>query len=183
MVKKPVEKKQNHEGLILLVDDEESIRESLGDLLDACGFKVFTADGVDKGIAVLTQNPGIETVLSDLKMPVKSGLEMLKHLNDHKISIPIIFLTGFGTLESCQQAVRGGAFDYILKPIEDKEKVLMPLKHAVEKCRLERKNEELRADILLMAEESQRMIDEILTQTEHKDLVHERIGKIIDKYQ
>lgn len=56
---------------------------------------------------------------------------------------PIIFFTGYATLESCQEAVSEGAFDYILKPIDNKDKIIFLLKHAVEKYRLEKKNREM----------------------------------------
>ncbi len=169
-------------GYVLLVDDEEAIRESLGELLEACGFTVCTADCVDNAIKLLAKDMEIEAIISDMKMPGKTGIDMLHHLNDHNRKIPVIFLTGYGTLETCQEAVRAGAFDYILKPIEDKDKVLLPLKHAIEQSRLERNNEELKRDILLMAEEHERLLDSILHDVETKEKVQDKIGAIVKKW-
>lgn len=170
-------------GCILMVDDDESIRESLGELLGACGFKIYQADCYDAAVKVLGEEKDIETILCDLKMPGKSGLEVLRHVNAKHKHIPLVFLTGFGTLESCQEAVREGAFDYILKPIDDKDKVIFPLSHAVEKHRLEKRNRELQQEIIQLAEEHQRIITEILEDTEIKSKVQDRISKILDKWK
>ncbi|MBF0521922.1 MAG: response regulator [Candidatus Omnitrophica bacterium] len=174
--------KTNHQGCVLLVDDDDAIRESLGELLESCGFKIFTANCVDNGIKVIETNNEIEAIISDLKMPGKTGHELLKYLNDVKKTIPLIFLTGYATLESCQEAVRDGAFDYILKPIESKDKVIYPLNHAIEKRRMEIKMIELQRDIIVMAEEHQAILDELLMDAEMKDKVQSRINQILDKW-
>lgn len=169
-------------GSVLLVDDEEVIRESLGELLEACGFQVNTADCVDSAIQFLDKNANVEAIVSDLKMPGKTGLELLHDLNEKNRKIPVIFLTGYGTLETCQEAVRAGAFDYILKPIDDKDKVVFPLKHAVDHFRLLKNNEELKRDILIMAEEHEKLLDSILNDVETKDKVQEKISSIVKKW-
>ncbi|MBF0594947.1 MAG: response regulator [Candidatus Omnitrophica bacterium] len=169
-------------GQVLLVDDEDVIREALQELLSACGYTVHTANSVDNAIKVLEKKPEIEAVVSDMKMPGKQGVEILPWLNENKRLIPVLFLTGFGTLETCQDAVRGGAFDYILKPIEDKEKLLIPLKHALEKVRLERQNEELKLDILRMAEEHEKLLESILNDAQTKDRVADKISAIVQKW-
>lgn len=175
--------KETLKGCVLLVDDEEAIRESLGELLTACGFSITTADCVDNAIKVIQKQDDIEAIVSDLKMPGKAGIELLRYLNKEKIGIPIIFLTGYGTLESCQEAVREGAFDYILKPIDDKDKVILPLKHAVERSRLEKKNKDLQLDILRMAEEHMQILEELLVDVDTKDKVQKRISEILNKWK
>ena len=120
-----------NKGCVLLVDDEDAIRESLGELLEACGFVTHRANCVDNAIKLLDKQFDVEAIVSDMKMPGKTGIDLLHYLNEHDRKIPVIFLTGYGTLETCQEAVRSGAFDYILKPLDDKDKVLMPLSHAV----------------------------------------------------
>ena len=175
--------KYKNKGCVLLVDDEESIRESLGELIESCGFKVLLADGYKSAVGILGKNEDIEAIISDLKMPGKSGLEVLKYVNEHEKNIPLIFLTGFGTLETCQEAVKEGAFDYILKPIDNKDKVLFPLTHAVEKFRLEKENKEMQRDIVLMAEEHYKILDELLMDTEMKEKIQERIGVILEKWE
>ena len=171
------------EGRVLFIDDEESIRESLSELLTACGFQVLLADSYKSAVGVLGKNEEIEAIVCDLKMPGKSGIEVLKHVNGLERNIPLIFLTGYGTLDTCQEAVREGAFDYILKPIDNKDKVIFPLRHAVEKYRLEKMNKEMHADILRMAEEHKRILEEILDDAEIKEKIQENISRIVDRWR
>jgi len=174
---------EENKGCVLLVDDEEPIRESLGELLEACGFEIFLADCYKAAVGVIEEKKDfLEAVLSDLKMPGESGLEILKYINEKDLNIPFLFLTGFGTLETCQEAVKQGAFDYILKPIEDRDKVVLPLRHAVDNYRLQKKTEEMQRDIIRMAEEHQKLLGEFLVDVEMKEDVQERIGKILDKW-
>lgn len=175
--------KEQLKGCVLLVDDEEAIRESLGELLTACGFTVYTASSVDNAAKVIEEQSDIEAVISDWKMPGKAGIEVLRHINKIQRKIPVIFLTGYGTLESCQEAVREGAFDYILKPIDDKDKVLFPLRHAVEQFRLEKNNKEMQLEILRLAEEHQQLVEELLSDTETKDRAQKRIKEIVNKWK
>ena len=170
-------------GKVLLVDDEESIREALGELLTVTGFTVDSADCVDSAIALLEKRSDIECIICDLKMPDRPGTELLHWLNETKRDIPLIFLTGFGTLETCQEAVREGAFDYILKPIDDKDKIMFPLKHAIDQRRLEARNKELQMDILRMAEEHQDLVDLLLNDAKTKAVVEEKIKLIVDKWK
>jgi len=173
---------EKHKGFILLTDDDDAIRESLGELLESFGFKVLTANCVDAAIKVLETNNEIEAMISDLKMPGKSGHDLLKYLNDTKRTIPLIFLTGYATLDSCQEAIRDGAFDYILKPIENKDKVILPLTHAVEKRRMEQNMLEIQRDIIQMAEEHQAILDELLIDAEMKTKVQDKIERILNKW-
>ena len=170
-------------GCVLLVDDEEAIRDSLGELLTACGLTVHLADSVDSAVKVIEKQDDIEAIISDLKMQGKPGIELLRYLNKARKNLPVIFLTGYGTLESCQEAVREGAFDYILKPIDDKDKVIFPLKHAVEQFRLEKKNKEMQLDILRMANEHQELVEELLEDAETKTRTQKKINEIVEKWK
>jgi len=171
------------EGCVLFIDDEKSIRESLSELLTACGFQVLLADSYKNAVSVLEKDGEIEAAICDLKMPGKSGLEVLRYINDRKRNIPLIFLTGYGTLDTCQEAVREGAFDYVLKPIDNKDKIILPLRHAVEKYRLEKVNKEMQADILRMAEEHKKILEEILDDAEVKEKIQENISRIVDRWR
>jgi FixJ family two-component response regulator len=171
-------------GFVLLVDDEEAILESLGELLEALEFEVVTANCYESAVKVFESEDGkrLEAVISDLKMPGKSGVDVLKYLNSTKSKLPLIFLTGFGTLESCQDAVREGAFDYVLKPIDNKDKILFPLMHAIEKYRLEHKCKEMQKDIIRMANEHQKILEDLLSDFEIKDRVQQKINDILEKW-
>lgn len=172
----------HEESCILLVDDEEVVRESLSRFLEAHGFRVLLADSYESAVGVLEENKAeIEAVICDLKMPGKSGLEVLCYLNEQNIDIPLIFLTGHATLQTCQEAVKGGAFDYILKPPKD-DRIVISLRHAVEKCRLVRKNREMQKDIASIVDEIGNALDELLQDSRDKEKLETRITGILEQY-
>jgi DNA-binding NtrC family response regulator len=169
-------------GLVLLIDDESAILEALSELLKASGYSVITADGYDSAVEALNGENQIETIVSDLKMPGKSGLEVQRYVNKQQLGIPLIFLTGFGTLETCQQAIDEGAFSYILKPVDSKDKLLMPVRNALEKYRLEQKTLKMQMDIMQMAERHQMLLDELLADAEIREKIQEQITSVLDKW-
>jgi len=101
---------------ILVVDDEKNIREGLGRVLELDGYRVFlAADG--RGGLKLVEREDIDLVISDLKMPGISGEELLKKTRDMYANLPVIILTGHGTVENAVQAMKDGAYDFLTKPI------------------------------------------------------------------
>ena len=132
-------KSARDEGDILLVDDDASIRESLKGLLTACGFRVLVADCYDSAIAILeTTEIKIETILCDIKMPGKSGLDVLRYVNAQDLGVPLILLTGVASFENCRAAVKEGALEFILKPIDNKDDLLLSLRRGVDKYRMKK---------------------------------------------
>src|SRR3954451_5048485 len=102
---------------ILVVDDEEVIRDILADFLAMEGFEVRTApDGV-AALAELVQGR-YDLVLSDLKMPNMGGIELLDSIAQHAPQVVTIIMTGFGTVETAIDAMKRGAYDYIMKPFK-----------------------------------------------------------------
>ena len=101
---------------ILVVDDEKNIREGLGKVLELDGYKVLLAcDGKE---AVQTLNRGdIDLVITDLKMPNLSGEEVLQKATTMSPNLPVIILTGHGTIENAVRAMKNGAYDYLTKPV------------------------------------------------------------------
>jgi two-component system response regulator PilR (NtrC family) len=115
---------------ILLVEDEELLRESLAQLLTEEGYKVVSApDGKAGYDAALAE--AFDLVLTDIRMPVMDGLTLLKHLQQIIPQTPVIVLTAFGTVESAVAAMRSGAADYLLKPVQF-EDVLIRVRRALE---------------------------------------------------
>jgi DNA-binding NtrC family response regulator len=175
------------EGYILFVDDEQAARETLSECLRASGFKVLVADSYKSTVGVLESGKEIEAIICSLKMPPESGLEVLRHITTEKKGMPVIVLTGRGTLEACQEAFRQGAFDYIIETVEgianDTDKLVYPLKRAVGEYRLEKENRQMLRDILCMAEEHQKILGELLTDVETKEKVQKRISSILDKWK
>ncbi|MBN2713732.1 MAG: response regulator [Planctomycetes bacterium] len=111
---------------ILVIDDDDLVREYLSDLLDSKGFDVVTAANGAEGIEEARR--GVDLILSDICMPGLSGLDLLDQLSELGIEVPVILLTGYGDMKSAIKAIRKGAFDYMLKPIET-DSLLMRISH------------------------------------------------------
>ncbi|MCI0519777.1 MAG: response regulator transcription factor [Chloroflexi bacterium] len=102
-------------GKILLVDDEEAIRYSLGEILKLEGYDVTPAESGEAALNVLTKH-AFDLILLDLKMPGIGGLEVMRAASKSAPDTRIILLTAHGSMESAVEALRHGAHDYILKP-------------------------------------------------------------------
>ncbi|MBI1387068.1 MAG: response regulator [bacterium] len=108
------------EGAILIVDDEQMIRELLVDILSSAGnYRILTAANGEEALHVFT-NHEVDLVLTDLRMPGMSGIELLAELRRIKEDIPVIILTGYGRREDVIEALRLGASNFLMKPQEIK---------------------------------------------------------------
>ena len=126
---------QDGQDRILVIDDELGPRESLRFLFKD-EYDVVCADSVDAGVAELKkQKPDV--IIMDIKMPKKSGIEGLKEIRDIDSDISVIMLTGFGSLETAQEAIRHGANDYVKKPFDANEMREIVRKY-VDKTRMSR---------------------------------------------
>jgi response regulator RpfG family c-di-GMP phosphodiesterase len=132
---------------ILVVDDEQVIREILADFLSMEGFWVRTAEDGSAALVELSRNQ-YDLVLSDLKMPVMGGLELLKAISEHTPNVVTIIMTGFGTVETAIDAMKKGAYDYILKPFKVEE-VVHTIRRGLEKQRLLAENIRLKEALSL----------------------------------
>ncbi|NND97980.1 MAG: response regulator [Pirellulaceae bacterium] len=102
---------------ILLVDDTLVLRERLSEAMQQRGFRVATAGSFDEAVAVFTQNPTDLAVL-DLRMPGRTGLELLRRLLEIKPDTRIVMLSGFGSIPASIDAVRAGAVNFLSKPAD-----------------------------------------------------------------
>jgi DNA-binding NtrC family response regulator len=120
---------------ILVVDDEEGIREFLAEVLEDEGHEVDTAvDGVD-AIAKL-ERTGYQLLLSDLKMPRMGGLELVRRVRAEQPELEIIVMTAHGSVESAVEAMKIGVFDYLQKPLESPAELRLLVDRALERQRL-----------------------------------------------
>lgn len=113
-----VQKMSNNQNssLILVVDDETGPRESLKIILSP-NYRVNTAADAIEALAIL-ENNNPDLVITDIRMPGLSGTELLRRIKDHDPDMPVILITGYASVESAQEAIRYGAFDYINKPYD-----------------------------------------------------------------
>ncbi|MBK7631509.1 MAG: sigma-54-dependent Fis family transcriptional regulator [Ignavibacteriales bacterium] len=109
---------------ILIVDDEDAQRSILKGYLEKKGYKIFSASSGTEGIKAVQSNL-IDIILSDFKMPDKTGLEVLEEVRKINPEISFVILTAYGTIENAVRAMRLGAFDYISKPVDLDELDLM----------------------------------------------------------
>lgn len=126
---------------ILLVDDETHILATLSETLVASGFEVHTCKSGQEALAFLpAHRPRV--MVTDLRMPDLSGLDLLKQVREQHPDLPVVILTGFGDMKSAVDALRLGAFDYLQKPI-DAERLVQTLKNGLERHRLIQENRDL----------------------------------------
>lgn len=109
---------------ILIIDDESIQREILAGYLKKKGYKIFSASSGEEGIAIVKNNL-IDIVLSDFKMPDKTGFEVLEEIKLLNPEINFIMITAYGTIQNAVQAMRAGAYDYLSKPVDLDELDLM----------------------------------------------------------
>ncbi len=132
---------------VLVVDDEKVIREILADFLTLEGFWVRTAEDGAAAVGELAAGP-YDLVISDLKMPNMGGLELLEHINRAMPDVVTVIMTGFGTVETAIDAMKRGAYDYVLKPFRIEE-VVHIIQRGLEKRRLSAENIRLREALSL----------------------------------
>lgn len=108
----------NNKGRLLIIDDESELREVLVDLLVEHASEIKQASNGLEGIDLLKDNT-FDAVLSDEKMPKKSGLEVLKWMRENDINIPFVIHTGYGQKEMVLEAQRLGAYAFIDKPWDE----------------------------------------------------------------
>ncbi|HWV57712.1 MAG TPA: sigma-54 dependent transcriptional regulator, partial [Longimicrobiales bacterium] len=130
---------------VLLVDDERSILESLQILLRGEGFDVTVAQSGQEAVRKLTESPP-DVVVTDIRMPGISGLDLLSVVQEHDPEIPVILMTAQASLQSAVQAVNRGAFYYLQKPFSNSDLVAL-CRRATETTALKRENRALKREM------------------------------------
>lgn len=130
---------------ILVIDDEKNIRDGIKKSLEFEGYEVVTAENGEKGIETVYKG-GIDLVITDLKMPEKTGEEFLKDILDFDKHIPVIVLTGHGNVETAVEMMRLGAYDFMTKPF-NLDKMLLIIARALESKNIKKTNETLESRV------------------------------------
>lgn len=130
---------------ILIIDDERSIRNALKEILEFEGFNVIDAEDGANGLIILKQHE-IDLVFCDIKMPKMDGIEVLDQIIQNHEGIPVVMISGHGTIDTAVEAIKKGAFDFIEKPL-DLNRILVTLKNAKERNHLVVQTEVLKSSI------------------------------------
>lgn len=130
---------------VLIIDDEENMRYMLQLTLESEGYDVELASNGAEGIQKAQHNH-FDFIVCDIKMPKVSGLDVLTSVIESSPNIPVIMISAFGTIDSAIQAMKQGAYDYVMKPFKQDE-ILLTLKKAEERERLRLENQFLRQEV------------------------------------
>jgi DNA-binding NtrC family response regulator len=130
---------------ILIVDDEKNIREGLGAALELDGYEIALAADGDEGWKRF-QKGDVDLVVTDLRMPGIGGEELLRRIGAEAPGLPVIVLTGHGTVENAVEAMRAGAYDFITKPV-NLDRLSLLAKRALQNRELALQNRELQEEI------------------------------------
>ena len=126
----------NHESCVLVVDDEEEIREILTHILEKEGVKVITAaDGQQTMQKIYFDAP--DAVLLDVHMPGLSGMEVLRKIKEIDDNLPVVLITAYADIHQAVEAMKEGAYDYLAKPFDNKE-VAWVVRRALSKAQLKK---------------------------------------------
>ncbi len=158
---------------ILVVDDEESMREVLSIMLKRAGYTVTVASDVDEALVEINKEI-FDLVMTDLKMPNGTGLDILKAVKAASPETAVLILTAFASTESAVEAMKQGAYDYITKPFQVDE-VQLIVKKALERQRLTSENMLLKREMA-----SQSSFARIIGQSEAMQKVFDIVRKVAD---
>jgi two-component system response regulator AtoC len=161
---------QNH---ILIIDDEENLRYMLQLMLENEGYAVSVAEDGQEGIEKFKRQP-CDFVICDVKMPGISGLDVLNVIMKTAPHTPVIMISAYGTVETAIEAMKQGAYDYVMKPFKQDE-MLLTLKKAEERERLRRENQLLRQQV-----EKQYRFENIIGKSPQMQAIFRKIEKIRD---
>ncbi|MEM5788618.1 MAG: response regulator, partial [Syntrophobacteraceae bacterium] len=130
---------------ILIVDDERNYLLVLESLLSDEGYQVFTAESAQNGLELIQEND-LDVVITDMKMPRMDGMDFLERIRLRNPDLPVIMMTAFGSVEKAVEAMRKGAFDYILKPFKNEE-LKLTIRKAIDHHRLVCQNRQLTREL------------------------------------
>ncbi len=108
---------QGAKACILIVDDDDAVRETLAELLDDFGFHCLTAGDADSALAVLRQRSPIDALVTDLTMPGDDGISLIRQAREIKNGLPAILLTGYAEQVTSISTIAGGNFNVLRKPV------------------------------------------------------------------
>jgi two-component system nitrogen regulation response regulator NtrX len=131
--------------LILITDDEKSIRNILRDILEFENYEVEEAENGEEALSAVANKP-IDLVICDIKMKGMDGIEVLEKIKSSKPEVPVIMISGHGTIKIAVDAAKKGAFDFLEKP-PDLNRLLITVRNALDSSKLKRENRQIRTEL------------------------------------
>jgi len=163
---------------VLVVDDKEMMRDSVGSTLTRAGFTVRTAVDARSALSeIASRRP--DCVVTDLNMPGMNGIELAGEINTLDDELPVILMTAFGSIETAVQAMKNGAYDFITKPFEGDE-LIISVKRAIQHAGLVRENAILRAGA--PASQDQSGLDRLVGESDAMRKVREQVRAVASSH-
>lgn len=136
----------NPSATLLIIDDDDVVRASLAAYLDDSGFKVLQAPSGPVGMELFeVEQPDL--VICDLRMPQMDGLELIRQISERQADLPVIVVSGAGVMSDAVEALRLGAADYLIKPLEDLAMLEHSVRRALDRSRLRMENRRYREQL------------------------------------
>src|SRR5689334_2381104 len=158
---------------VLVVDDDENLRLVVRTFLKRDGYEVEVASGGEEALA-LVETFGPDVILTDVRMPKMSGLDLLATLKAKGNEATVIVMSAYGNVDAAIEAMKAGAYDYIQKPFKAEE-VILTLRKAEERESLRRENRALRQEI-----RKENLFEDILAKSPQMQAVFRTIAKVAD---
>ena len=166
---------------ILVVDDEESIREIVSSMLTTASYKCRQAGSGMEALALLESGEQFELMLSDLMMANLDGIGLLEKTKERFPDMPVVMVTAVHDISVALAAIRNGAYDYLLKPFE-REQLLATVSRALENRRLKLENRAYQTDLEALVEARTEQLRKALVDLERSyDITLEALGDALDK--
>src|SRR6184192_120747 len=165
---------------ILIVDDEDSIREVVSSMLSSSGFVCTQAQSGREALALLQSGEEFELMLSDMMMLVMDGEALLAATKERFPDIPVVMVTAMHDISIALNAIRNGAYDYLLKPF-DREQLLATVRRALENRRLKLENRAYQTNLeALVTARTEQLRQAITTLEQSYDITLEALGNALD---
>jgi sigma-B regulation protein RsbU (phosphoserine phosphatase) len=148
----------NFSATLLIIDDDDVVRASVAAYLEDSGFKVLQAGNGLQGLETF-ERAQPDLVICDLRMPQLDGLELLQRINQMQVDTPVIVLSGAGVMADAVEALRLGAADYLIKPLEDLAVLEHSVRRALDRSRLRLENQRYREKLEVANRELQTSLD------------------------
>jgi len=146
-------------AIVLVIDDEEGMRDFLSFVLQTEGYQALTAAEGQEALKLMERD-NIDAILTDLKMPGMDGIELLRRIREYDGNAVVVIMTAYASLQSALEAMKYGAYDYLLKPFDDVDTVMNTIARAVERRRLAQRNARLLDDLERANQQLSRMYED-----------------------